>query len=126
VVVSRKLLLVDDEPDNTTIMKVGLESHGFVVDVFNDPTRAIVEYKPNCYDFHVLDIRMPGIGGFDLARQIWELDPKAHVCFLSAFEIYEEEANKVFKSHNTNCFIKKPMTPKALALHLQVHEILKP
>ncbi|HLG36952.1 MAG TPA: response regulator, partial [Nitrososphaera sp.] len=75
--VSRKLLLVDDEPDNTTIMKVGLESHGFVVDVFNDPTRAIAEYKPNCYDFHVLDIRMPGIGGFDLARQIWELDPKA-------------------------------------------------
>ena len=32
-----KLLLVDDEPDITTVFALGLEDHGFEVDVFNDP-----------------------------------------------------------------------------------------
>ena len=116
-----RVLLVDDEPDNTATLKKGLEAHGFSVKVYNDPLRAIAEYKPKQYDFHVLDIRMPGINGFDLARQIWQQSPDAQVCFLSAFEIYEDEARKVFMDLNTRCFVKKPISPSDLAKHLQAH-----
>ena len=116
-----RLLLVDDDKDITITMKRGLESHDFVVTAFNDPAKAIAEYSPNQYDFHVLDIRMPGVSGFDLARQIWQQDPEAQVCFLSAFEIYEDEAAKVFKGLNSRCFVKKPITASALATHLQAH-----
>lgn len=118
------MLLVDDESDIVSILKTGLELHGYSVDGYESPTRALAEYRPGHYDFHILDIRMPGINCFDLARQIWAQDPKAQVCFLSAFEIYEDEARKVFKDLNTKCFIKKPVTALQLAEHLQIHSSL--
>ena len=116
-----KVLLVDDELDITIIVKKGLENNGFTVGVYNDPQKAAAEYKPNSYDIHVLDIRMPGMSGFDLAHKIWSQDPKAQVCFLSSFEIYEDEARKVFKDFSTTCFIKKPLSVSALANHLKSH-----
>ena len=116
-----KVLLVDDELDITTTLKQGLEKHGFEVSVYNDPRKAIEEYQPNHYDLHVLDIRMPGMNGFDLARRIWLQDPKAQICFLTAFEIYETEANKVFKDLKSRCFLKKPISTTVLARHLQKH-----
>jgi DNA-binding response OmpR family regulator len=114
-------MLVDDEQDITTIMKKALELHDISVDAYSDPARALSEFKPNYYHFHVLDIRMPGMSGFDLARHIWHQDPNAKVCFLSAFEIYEAEANKVFKDFNTRCFIKKPVTASMLVEHFKAH-----
>lgn len=118
---SNRILLVDDEQDITTVLKEGLERNGFEVAAYNDPLRAIEQYRPNYYDHHILDIRMPGMSGFDLARQIWLNDSDAQVCFLSSFEIYEEEARRVFKDLNSTCFIKKPMTISALVSHLQIH-----
>ena len=117
----KKVLLVDDERDITAVTKKGLEIHGFQVTTYNDPANALADFKPKQNDFHVIDIRMPGMSGFDLARQIWQQDPDALVCFLSSFEIYGEEASKVFKSLNTRCFVKKPITPKDLAEHLNMH-----
>jgi DNA-binding response OmpR family regulator len=64
------ILLVDDEEDITTVLKTNLELEGFVVTVYNDSVKAKDEYEPNQYDFHVLDIRLPEINGFDLAREI--------------------------------------------------------
>ena len=32
-----RIFLVDDDPDISLTFKIGLEEHGFVVDVFNDP-----------------------------------------------------------------------------------------
>jgi DNA-binding LytR/AlgR family response regulator len=67
---------------------------------------------------------MPEINGFDLACEIWKRDADAHVCFLTAFDIYENEADKVFKDFSSKCFVKKPITAKQLAQHLKRH--LKP
>lgn len=114
-------MLVDDEPDNTTVLKLGLERHGYHVDAFNDPREALAAFRPNHYDFNVFDIRMPGMSGFDLAHELWRTDPKARVCFLTAFEIYENEASKVFKDFNFKCFVKKPIAPSELAEHLNNH-----
>jgi DNA-binding response OmpR family regulator len=102
-------------------MKKGLELHGFQVTAYNDPQKVIDDYRPNQYDHHVLDIRLPGMSGFDLARRIWQKDPKAQVCFLSSFEIHEDEARLVFKDLNNMCFMTKPMTPSGLARHLRGH-----
>jgi DNA-binding response OmpR family regulator len=114
-------MLVDDEKDITSILKPGLEHHGFVVDTFNDPVQAISQYKPNFYDLIVLDIRMPTIDGFKVAKQIWANDERARICFFSAFEIYESEAKKVFQNLKTYCFIKKPVTSATLAKHIEAH-----
>ena len=117
-----KILLVDDERDITTVFKAGLERTGaFSVDVFDDPNEAAATFKPNHYHAIVLDIRMPGMSGFQLARALWEKDQSARICFLSAFEIYQQEAEKVFRDFGQHCFITKPISVSALAQHLEEH-----
>lgn len=115
------VLLVDDNKDVTSTIQKGLHKHGFEVKVFNEPAQALLQFKPNWYDAIVLDVRMPGMTGFELARKIWAKDPDAKVCFFSAFEIYENEAKIVFKHLNTKCFIKKPVAPSELAKHISQH-----
>lgn len=117
-----RILLVDDEPDITAVLKTGLERlHGYSVDAFNDPDQALSQFKPTHYHAILLDIRMPNMTGFELARAMWERDPVARVCFMTAFEIYQQEAQKVFRDFKQHCFIKKPMSAKALAEHIEEH-----
>jgi DNA-binding response OmpR family regulator len=116
-----RILLVDDEHDITSVLKIGLERAGFSVDTFNQPTQALSSFKARHYDIIILDIRMPGMDGFTLARQIWSRDAEARVCFLTAFEIYADEARRVFPNFKTYCFVKKPIAPSALVAHVQSH-----
>jgi DNA-binding response OmpR family regulator len=95
--------------------------HGFSVDAYDNPQTALKNFEPSAYDQIILDIRMPGMNGFDLARQLWAKDPNAQVCFLSAFEIFADEADKVFKDFNTRCFVKKPITASDLLEHIKIH-----
>jgi CheY-like chemotaxis protein len=52
-----KIIIVDDEVDNTPLFKMVLEDNGFVVDVFNDPTLVLANFKPGYYELIILDIR---------------------------------------------------------------------
>ena len=116
-----KILFVDDEVDITAVIKRGLEINGFDVDTFNDPKVALDHFKPDYYDDIVLDIKMPNINGFALARKIWQLDKDAKICFMSAFDVYEHEARTVFTNLNSFCFITKPVSLASLAKHINEH-----
>ena len=61
-----RLLVVDDEPDITTVLKAGLEKEGFAVEAFNHPLKALENFTPGAYDMVMLDVRMPDIDGFTL------------------------------------------------------------
>ena len=102
-------MLVDDEPDITTVLKSGLESNGFVVDAFTKPEEALASYKRGEYDMLIVDIGMPGMTGFDLYRQIRKNDRNNKVAFMTSFEIYENEFHKMFRDIDVKCFFKKPM-----------------
>jgi two-component system, OmpR family, response regulator ChvI len=106
----KRIAVVDDEPDITTIFKKGLECHGFAVDTFNDPQTALASFKPNYYDLMIIDIRMPRISGFDLYRELKKRDNSVRVCFLTAFEIYYEEFKKLFPTIDVKAFIRKPVS----------------
>ena len=113
-----RVLLVDDEPDIVSVLKQGLKLKGFEVDGFTDPRTALDQFKPDYYDFVVSDIKMPGISGFQLCRRIREKDPKAKIFLLSAFDIYEKEAESMFPTLQTEAFIKKPIRYDELAARL--------
>ena len=119
-----KLLLVDDDDDSVIVMKTKLQNLGYYVDAFTEPKQALKQFKPGFYDRIITDIRMPAMSGFDFARQIWELDGNARVCFMSSFEIHESEAMKTMPSLRSHCFIKKPVTPSMLARHVEMHALV--
>src|ERR671912_638683 len=63
---TKKILLVDDEPDVTYTIKKIVEDNGYKVDSFNDPILALNYYNVNFYDLVILDIKMPTMDGFEL------------------------------------------------------------
>jgi DNA-binding response OmpR family regulator len=70
----KKILVVDNEPDMTRMLKMALEPVGFIVDTFNDPVLALKGFKPNLYDLVILDIIMPRMNGFQLYEQLKKMD----------------------------------------------------
>lgn len=110
-----RILLVDDEPDITTIVKIGLEREGFDVDAFNDPMKALESFKSSTYDLVILDIKMTPITGFELFRRLLVIDNKVRVCFMTAFEVYHDEFRRVFPTISVDCFVRKPVTIDKLA-----------
>ncbi|MCI0561579.1 MAG: response regulator [Nitrososphaera sp.] len=110
----RKIAIVDDEPDITSVLKKGLEQNGFEVDAFNDPEVALDTFTPNYYDLMIIDIRMPKINGFDLYRELKKRDEKVRVCFLTAFEVYHEEFSKMFPNIDVGAFVRKPVSISTL------------
>lgn len=119
-----RILLVDDERDINTVVKKGLERVGFKVRAFNNPLDALSKFEAGSYDVALLDIRMPSMNGFELYKKLREIDSKIKVCFITAFEMYEEEFKKLFPSYEVRCFIKKPI--KLTDLIVEIEKIQLP
>jgi two-component system, OmpR family, response regulator ChvI len=104
-----RILIVDDEPDITSSLKIGLERRGFQVDAFNDPRKALSEFKPRLYDMVFLDIRMPQMNGFELYRELRAKDEKVPIAFLTAFDVYQNEFQKMFPDIKVDRLLRKPI-----------------
>ena len=68
---SKSILLVDDEPDIVNLFKDLLKNRDYEVIGFTNPREALEHYKTNCaqYGLVISDIRMPGMTGFDFAKE---------------------------------------------------------
>ena len=106
----KRIMVVDDESDLTLFYSMSLEYQGFKVEAFNDPKKALLNFKPDYYDLVVLDIKMPDMDGFELYNEILKIDSKANVCFLTASELYYKEfRDKEYNALDKDLFIRKPI-----------------
>ncbi len=110
--VRHRILIVDDETDITNLFKFALEHKaGIDVDVYNDPATALSNYRPGVYDLLLLDIRMPKMSGLELYKKIKEKgNGKIRVCFITAFEEYYKEFERLLPDLEVDCFIRKPIS----------------
>jgi two-component system, OmpR family, response regulator ChvI len=117
---SKRVLMVDDESDVNLTLKIVLEENGFKVDSFTDPLLALQNFKEDdMYDMLILDIRMPNMNGFELYREIKKIDDKVKVCFLTAGEMdYEKFGKELFPALDNNCYIQKPIQNEILIKRL--------
>ncbi|MDQ3839371.1 MAG: response regulator [Thermoproteota archaeon] len=107
----KNILIVDNEPDMTSLLKMALERVGFIIDAFNDPVLALKSFKPNLYDLVLLDVMMPEMDGFELYDQLKKMDPGIKVCFLTAStETYREELSKEkYREISKDLFLEMPL-----------------
>ena len=106
-----RILLVDDEPDIALAFKIGLEDNGFKVDAFDNPLKALSNFRAGFYDLLLLDIKTPKMNGFEAYRQMKEIDKKVKVCFITASEMhyYEEIRKEIFPKLGVKRLIRKPI-----------------
>jgi CheY-like chemotaxis protein len=107
-------MLVDNEPDVAALLKRGLESSGLEVDAFNDPLEALKAFRPDKYALLVTDIKMAGMTGFELYREVRTIDGRIRVIFMTAFEIYHDDFVRMFPDVDVRCFISKPVSIERL------------
>ncbi|HEY6405506.1 MAG TPA: response regulator [Nitrososphaeraceae archaeon] len=108
--VSKVVLIVDDDPDMTSIFSLGLQDEGFEVYTFNDSLEVLSHFRPNFYDLMLIDINMPKMNGIDLSKQLLELDLNVKICFITAGEANIEVLRELYPSRDVGCFIRKPVT----------------
>jgi two-component system, OmpR family, response regulator ChvI len=123
-----KILVIDDEPDVTYTLKATLEATGFFdIATFNEPNKALSNFRPHIYDLVVLDIKMPQMNGFELLREIKKIDENVKVCFLTAVSElteYAEAIKEISPTLDENCIIKKPI--ENIELVKQLNQIIYP
>ena len=99
---------MDDDKDVCDTLAIGLREKGCYVAEFRDPFLALSSFETGLFDLAVLDVRMPKMSGFELYVKIREKDSRVKICFLTAFEAFDE-FRALFPELATRHFVKKPL-----------------
>ena len=107
-----RILLVDDDRQNSELLRKFLEVEGYEVDYAENGRAGWDMYAANRPDLVVLDINMPEMNGFELARKIREQDRDVLIFFLTD---RTEKADRL-KGFDLkgNDYIPKPFYPEEL------------
>ena len=109
---SVKILLVDDVLKNSMLLKRFIETEGYEVIYANNGKVGLEMYKETNPDLILLDINMPELDGFEMARIIRQSDKRVIIFFLT------DRTDKVDRLHGFslkgNDYIPKPFYPEEL------------
>jgi len=116
-----KILLVDDEPRNLDALESVLESSGCVLVRAQTAEQALFAILQNEFAAIVLDIKMPGTDGVELARLIKQRKRSQHVpiLFLTAHSLDESDVLQAYGVGGVD-FLSKPVNPDILRSKIAV------
>jgi len=111
---SKRLLIVDDEPNLLRAVAAVLRGEGFEVSTARSGREALVAVTKNLPDLIVSDVRMPGMDGFELARRLRHAPNFAllPIVFLTAKDETEDRVEG-FRS-GVDAYLTKPFEPDEL------------
>lgn len=117
----KKILVVDDEPGITLMLKLGLESFGpFIVHEENSSTKAIDTARAFRPDVIVLDLMMPDPDGHALAEQLKKDPELGHtpVIFLTAL-IHKTTTCEATADADRRYYLAKPVDLQELVRYIE-------
>lgn len=118
---NKKLLLVEDEPFLAKVIEDSLKQNGYQVTYANDGKKGYNLFLNGNFDILILDIMLPFMDGFTLAKQIRKIDQNTPILFLTA----KTETTDLVAGYESggNDYLKKPFSLEEL--FLRVEELLK-
>ncbi|WP_156661370.1 response regulator, partial [Mycobacterium sp. 852002-51163_SCH5372311] len=78
-----RVLLVDDEPALTNLVKMALHYEGWDVEIAHNGRDAIAKFDKVAPDVLVLDIMLPDVDGLHILRRVRESDAYTPTLFLT-------------------------------------------
>jgi DNA-binding response OmpR family regulator len=116
-----KILLVEDEPSLARVIKDSLEHRSYSIEHAADGRKAYAIFHTHEFALCIIDVMLPYIDGFTLAKQIRAVNPTVPILFLTA----RTATSDVVEGYESggNDYLKKPFSLEEL--FLRVNELLK-
>ncbi|MBN2366506.1 MAG: response regulator [Calditrichaeota bacterium] len=86
----KKILVVEDEESQRILYQQEFTEMGYDVALASDGEEALRMAQQNRPDLVILDIRMPGLSGFDVLRDLLNDEPRIPVIINTAYTHYKE------------------------------------
>jgi DNA-binding response OmpR family regulator len=114
----KKILLVEDDPNLGMVLHESLILKGkFDVKLCRDGEEAYEEFLKVEYDLCILDVMMPRMDGFTLAKEIRKVNPKVPIIFATAKSMIEDKVEGFTLGGDD--YITKPFNLDELLLRIQ-------
>jgi two-component sensor histidine kinase len=115
------ILIVDDEPKNLTVLEAILESPDYRLVRAESGEEALLALLNGDFALLILDIRMQGMTGFDLARAIRERKKTANIPIIFLTAYYNEDQH-VLEGYAAGAvdYLLKPVNPTVLRAKVAV------
>jgi DNA-binding response OmpR family regulator len=111
------VLVVDDDPTISDVVRRYLEQDGYCVRLAADGLQALAAVAADRPDLVVLDLMMPGLDGLEVCRRLRRQLPDLPVVMLTALG---EEADRVIGLEvGADDYVTKPFSPRELVLRIR-------
>jgi DNA-binding response OmpR family regulator len=115
--VGQSVLVVDDDPTVSDVVRRYLERAGYAVTLRADGRSALTEYERARPDLVVLDLMLPQLNGLEVCRRLRTVDPALPIVMLTALG---EESDRVLGLElGADDYLTKPFSPRELVLRVQ-------
>jgi len=114
---SKKILLVEDDPNFGTVLKDYLALNDYNVTHAKDGIEGLIMFKNNDFDLCILDVMMPRKDGFSLAQDIRSKNKEIPIIFLTAKTLKED----VLKGYQVGAddYLNKPFDSEVLLFKIK-------
>jgi two-component system response regulator TrcR len=112
-----RVLLVDDEPALTNLVKMALHYEGWVVDVAHGGREAVAKFDETSPDVLVLDIMLPDVDGLQILRRVRESVAYTPTLFLTARDSVTDRV--VGLTAGADDYMTKPFSLEELVVRLR-------
>ncbi len=116
------ILIVDDEWMNRELLQAYLTLGGHTVSEANSGEKALALLDEKLPDLIMLDIRMPGMSGFEVCMQLKSNERTSSIPVLMVSALESDEDQLQAKQMGANGFITKPFNSTAILA--QIDELL--
>lgn len=113
-----KVLLVEDIEVNVVVARAMLEKFGCDVDVAMTGAEAFELFTQNSYDLILLDIQLPDMTGFDIARTLrerYENEEVDYLPLLVALTANIMQTKEAYQQQGMDDVLRKPLSLEALS-----------
>lgn len=109
-----RVLVVDDEPAIRSLIKTILTRKGHTVEETGKPDEVFIKLEQASYDIILLDIRMPGMSGIELYKNVIKKYPKLGDRFVFITGDTSDSETMAFLNYQNLSYIAKPFSREAL------------
>lgn len=115
------VLIVDDVPDNLSVLHDALDESGYTVLVATHGEAALQRASQSLPDVILLDAVMPGMDGFECARRLKALPETAHIPIVFMTGLSEtEHVVAAFQAGGVD-YVVKPIRPREVLARIATH-----